>query len=91
MIYLVLGNAAHVKNLPGRNTNVKDAEWLAELMAHGLVKVNFMPDEPTQQMRESVAHAQAVGARALEPHPAHPEGTGRRQHQAGHGGPIFWA
>jgi transposase len=48
---LVLANAAHVKNVPGRKTDVKDAVWLADLMAHGLIKASFVPDEPTQQMR----------------------------------------
>ena len=49
---LVLANAAHVKNVPGRKTDVKDAEWLADLMAHGLIRPSFVPDEPTQQMRD---------------------------------------
>ena len=49
---LVLANAAHVKNVPGRKTDVKDADWLAELMAHGLIRASFVPDEPTQQMRD---------------------------------------
>ena len=49
---LILANAAHVKNVPGRKTDVKDAEWLADLMAHGLIRASFVPDEPTQQMRE---------------------------------------
>jgi len=49
---LVLANAAHVKNLPGRKTDVNDATWLADLMAHGLVRASFVPDEPTQQMRD---------------------------------------
>jgi transposase len=48
---LILANAAHVKNVPGRKTDVKDAEWLADLMAHGLIRASFVPDEPTQQMR----------------------------------------
>ena len=48
---LVLANAAHVKNVPGRKTDVNDATWLADLMAHGLVRGSFVPDEPTQQMR----------------------------------------
>jgi len=43
---------AHVKNLPGRKTDVNDATWLADLMAHGLVRASFVPDEPTQQMRD---------------------------------------
>ena len=50
-ITLVLANAAHVKNVPGRKTDVNDATWLADLMAHGLVRGSFVPDEPTQEMR----------------------------------------
>jgi transposase len=49
---LVLANAAHVKNVPGRKTDVNDAAWLADLMAHGLIKASFVPDQPTQQMRD---------------------------------------
>jgi transposase len=48
---LVLANAAHVKNVPGRKTDVNDAIWLAELLAHGLVRGSFVPDEQTQEMR----------------------------------------
>jgi transposase len=49
---LILANAAHVKNVPGRKTDVNDATWLADLMAHGLIRASFVPDEPTQQMRD---------------------------------------
>lgn len=49
---LVLANAAHVKNVPGRKTDVNDATWLADLMAHGLVRSSFVPDEQTQEMRD---------------------------------------
>ena len=49
---LVLANAAHVKNVPGRKTDVNDATWLADLIAHGLIRPSFVPDEPTQQMRD---------------------------------------
>jgi transposase len=48
---LVLANAAHVKNVPGRKTDVADAAWLADLLAHGLVRASFVPDAPTQAMR----------------------------------------
>jgi transposase len=51
-LQLVLANAAHVKNVPGRKTDVNDATWLADLMAHGLIRASFVPDEPTQQMRD---------------------------------------
>jgi len=48
---LVLANAAQVRNVPGRKTDVADAAWLAELLAHGLVRASFVPDAPTQAMR----------------------------------------
>lgn len=48
---LLLANAAHVKNVPGRKTDVADAAWLAELLAHGLIRPSFVPDEPTQELR----------------------------------------
>jgi transposase len=50
-IELVLANAAHVKNVPGRKTDVGDATWLAELMAHGLIRASFVPDGQTQELR----------------------------------------
>lgn len=49
---MVLANAAHVKNVPGRKTDVNDAHWLADLMAHGLIRASFVPDQLTQQMRD---------------------------------------
>jgi transposase len=48
---LILANAAHVKNVPGRKTDVADAVWLAELLAHGLIRASFVPEAPTQEMR----------------------------------------
>jgi hypothetical protein len=48
---LVLGNAVHVKNVPGRKTDVNDAMWLAELLAHGLIRASFVPDAQTQEMQ----------------------------------------
>jgi transposase len=50
-IELILANAAHVKNVPGRKTDVSDASWLAELLAHGLIRASFVPDGQTQEMR----------------------------------------
>lgn len=49
---LVLANASHVKNVPGRKTDVKDAEWLAELLAHGLIRASFVPPQPIQELRD---------------------------------------
>jgi len=48
---LVLANAAHIKNVPGRKSDVKDADWISDLLAHGLIRASFVPDGPTQEMR----------------------------------------
>jgi transposase len=49
---LVLANAAHIKAVPGRKTDVKDAEWIAELLRHGLLRASFVPDRPQRELRE---------------------------------------
>jgi transposase len=48
---LVLANAAHVKNVPGRKTDVNDAMWLADLLAHGLIRASFVPPVAVQELR----------------------------------------
>ena len=48
---LVLANAAHVKNVPGRKTDINDATWLADLLAHGLIRASFVPETDTQDLR----------------------------------------
>lgn len=49
---LILANAKHVKNVPGRKTDVKDAEWLAKLLRSGLVESNFVPPEEIRDLRD---------------------------------------
>jgi transposase len=49
---IMLVNARHVKNLPGRKTDVSDATWLAQLGAHGLVRGSFVPPEPIRHLRD---------------------------------------
>ncbi len=49
---VMLVNARHAKNLPGRKTDVSDAAWLADLGAHGLVRGSFVPPEPIRQLRD---------------------------------------
>jgi transposase len=51
-VEVMLVNARHVKNLPGRKTDVADATWLASLGAHGLVRGSFVPPEPIRQLRD---------------------------------------
>jgi transposase len=45
-------NARHLKAVPGRKTDVKDAEWIAELLQHGLVRGSFIPEQPQRELRE---------------------------------------
>jgi transposase len=45
-------NAQHLKNVPGRKTDVKDAEWIAELLSHGLVRGSFIPPQPQHDLRD---------------------------------------
>jgi len=49
---LLLANATHVKNVPGRKTDVKDSEWIAQLLQHGLLKPSFVPDTVLRDLRE---------------------------------------
>jgi transposase len=49
---LVLANAHHVKAVPGRKTDVNDATWLADLLAHGLIRSSFVPAMPEQGLRD---------------------------------------
>jgi len=44
---VVLVNAAHIKQVPGRKTDVKDAEWIADLLQHGVAEASFIPDRPS--------------------------------------------
>ncbi len=49
---LLLVNAAHVKAVPGRKTDVRDSEWLADLLRHGLLRPSFVPAPPQRELRE---------------------------------------
>lgn len=49
---VILANARHIKNVPGRKTDVKDCEWIAELLRHGLIKGSFIPPRPIRELRD---------------------------------------
>jgi transposase len=49
---LLLVNARHIKQVPGRKTDVKDCEWIADLLRHGLLRGSFVPDRPQRELRE---------------------------------------
>lgn len=49
---LVVGNAHHIKNVPGRKTDAKDSEWIADLVRHGLIAKSFVPPKPIRVLRD---------------------------------------
>ena len=57
---LLLVNARHVKAVPGRKTDVKDAEWLADLLRHGLLTGSFVPDREQRELRELTRYRTAL-------------------------------
>ena len=58
---LVLANAAHIKNVPGRKTDVSDAAWIADLLAHGLIRSSFVPEQEIQELRELLRTRKQLG------------------------------
>lgn len=57
---LTLGNAQHIKVVPGRKTDVKDAEWIADLLRHGLIKGSFVPDRSQRELRELLRYRRSL-------------------------------
>lgn len=49
---IVVANAQHIKKVPGRKTDVKDAEWIADLLCHGLLRPSFVPPQPIRELRD---------------------------------------
>jgi len=47
---LVLANAAHIRNVPGRKSDVNDAIWISDLLAHGLIRASFVPQRASRQL-----------------------------------------
>jgi transposase len=64
---LVVGNAHHIKNVPGRKTDVKDSEWIADLLRHGLIARSFVPPKPIRELRDLLRYRRKlVESRAAE-------------------------
>jgi transposase len=57
---LTVGNASHMRQVPGRKTDVKDAEWIADLVRHGLVRASFVPPPEVRVLRDLVRHRKAL-------------------------------
>lgn len=64
---LVVGNAQHMKNVPGRKTDVNDAEWIAQLLRHGLIRKSFVPPKPIRELRDLTRYRRSlVNVRSAE-------------------------
>jgi transposase len=59
-IEFLVVNAQHMKALPGRKTDVKDAEWIAQLLRHGLLKASFIPNRSQRELRELVRYRRSI-------------------------------
>jgi transposase len=57
---LLVVNAQHIKAVPGRKTDVKDAQWIAELLRHGLLRGSYIPDRPQRELRELVRYRRSL-------------------------------
>lgn len=57
---VLLVNAAHIKAVPGRKTDVKDCEWIADLLSHGLLKGSFIPPEPIRDLRDLTRYRKSL-------------------------------
>jgi transposase len=83
---VLLVNAAHLKHVPGRKTDVIDAQWIAEVLSDGLLRPSFVPPRPLRELRDLTRYRKAlIRARTSEITPvAH--GAGGCWGEAGHGG-----
>lgn len=62
---MILVNARHIKQVPGRKTDIKDAQWIAQLLQHGLLRASFVPPTPVRELRDLTRQrAQLVADRA---------------------------
>lgn len=62
----MLVNARHMKAVPGRKTDVKDAEWIADLLQHGLLQPSYFPDKDQRELRELFRYRKALLANVQE-------------------------
>jgi transposase len=60
VLEVLVVNAAHIKAVPGRKTDVRDCEWIADLLRHGLLQASFIPDRPQRELRELTRYRTSV-------------------------------
>lgn len=59
-IIITLGNATHMKNVPGRKTDLKDSQWIAELHRNGLIRPSYIPEEEFRELRSLTRHRRSL-------------------------------
>jgi len=79
----VAANAQHVRKVPGRKTDVKDAEWIADLLCHGLLRPSFVAPPPIRELRDLTRYRPQAGAESGSGAPSFAEAAGNSQHQVG--------
>src|SRR6266478_3290382 len=65
---LIVANAAHIKNVPGRKTDMNDAMWIADLLACGLIQASFVPEEDVQELRSLMRTRKQLGREQTADH-----------------------
>jgi transposase len=79
---LIVANAAHMKAVPGRKTDVQDAEWIADLLRHGLLRASFNASREQRDLRETHPPSQQLGGQRRPSGQRIAESSGARQYQA---------
>lgn len=84
---IVVGNATHIKNVPGRKTDVKDSEWIADLCRHGLIRRSFVPPKPLREKSGQIVLDHLIQDRTfgLAPNIVHPRDGATNLRVAGGG------
>jgi hypothetical protein len=85
-VHVILVNAEHIQRVPDRKTDVKDCQWIAQLLRHGLLKAGFVPPAPIRELRDltrqrtRLIQKRSAAANRIQ------KGAGGRRHQAGQRG-----
>ena len=89
---LLVANARHIKNVPGRKTDMNDAMWIADLVSFGLIKASFVPEQEMQELRsllrarkqltrEQTSHVQRIQKTLEEANIKHQARLGHQRHR----------
>src|SRR5258706_9603660 len=85
-VQVILVNAQHMKAVPGRKTDIRDSEWLADLLRHGLLTASFIPPQPVRDLRELTPYRTTPRPGTRPRGQPGAAGARERQSQAGGGG-----